>query len=70
MKECTCGIGSLYGPCLVHLEPLVNEEPKLPEWVETLVQAEKDKAYQKGYHEGYNFAWQQAVKALERANYT
>lgn len=33
-----------------------DEEPVLPEWVQTLIEAEKDKAYYRGRDDGYRFA--------------
>jgi hypothetical protein len=45
------------------------EDAKLPEWVETLIAAEKEKAYQLGYNKGYSWAWEKAIAALERAKY-
>lgn len=41
-----------------------DEEPVLPEWVQTLIEAEKEKSYDKGRADGIRWAFELAEGAI------
>jgi hypothetical protein len=43
----------------------IEPDPQLPEWVQTLIEAEKEKAYDKGREDGYRYAVQHMRRVLE-----
>lgn len=56
MNDCLSGSGNL------------SEELELPEWVQTLIEAEKEKAYDKGRRDGERWQYAEDRRALERAD--
>lgn len=45
---------------------MAQDSAELPEWVQTLVEAEKTKAYGKGWDDGHRHALSKVADAVER----